>query len=144
MPRDTCSACCGARWLFSCISKHCDIVFNSYGFLVRCKMLVSLLKVENWCTSCWKEEQNFQRVNLSHPPPPLTIKSSLSLLENIRTLHCVTFYVKSEFTYFQILFITSLASFNCNTFFCLWKVFGYLSWNEIYYNFPIKIHRNIF
>ena len=66
-----------------------------------------------------KEEQNFQRVNLSHPPPPLTIKSSPSLLENMRTLHCFTFSVKSEFTYFQILFITSFASFNCYIYFYL-------------------------
>lgn len=55
-----------------------------------------------------KEEQNFQRVNLSHPPPPRTTKSSLSLLENIRTLHWVTFYVKSEFTYFQIFLLHHL------------------------------------
>lgn len=57
MPRDTCSTCCGARWLFSRISKHCVIIFNCYGFLVGCKMLMSFLMVKNWYTSCRRKSK---------------------------------------------------------------------------------------
>lgn len=130
MPRDTCSACCGSVGYFHVFSKHCDIVFNSYGFLVRCKCL--------WASKVEKTDAHHaeRRAKLpkwaSHLLPP--IQSSLSLLENIRTLLCVlckSIYLLSNFVYCHFVV-------NCKYFLSV-KSHLLFDWNEIYYNFPIKI-----
>lgn len=129
------SVLCSLLQSVPCVSKLSDVlfcpegIFNCCNFIFKCKIIMSLLKV--------KLIEHVERMHLSgmtlHPPPPPTIKSPLSPLENIRNLHDVTFYAQFESIYFHvIIYYLHLHYLIDIYFFNLWKV-AWLSLMEMEY-----------